>query len=87
MVNGENFATALDGKPTLVGFFVVRFVESNDAASAGILAMDKIASERQLVTCALKGNSAAPTLRVEELELVESPEIDKIENGYCIYRM
>lgn len=64
---GENFAAAIEGKISNVGFFVTRYLYALDVIAAGASALDAVAAEMKMKDGlnGLKGGDS--TLRIDEI--------------------
>lgn len=87
MIRGENFPGQVIGEPGRVGFFLIRFVEAEDAASAESSALHLLRAEPKLAPPpghTPKGDARVYFEHIEELALGAVPPV---QPGFAWYRM
>jgi hypothetical protein len=84
-LNGQNFWLEVDGVPTRMGFYALRYVEAStpqDAAQAAV----KLIRKHESLANVLNERSDPPKVFAEDIiELSEEPQSDEMEPGLSFY--
>jgi hypothetical protein len=83
---GENFSTRIDGKPTLVGFYVTRVVQASSLDEAESKALALLRSEEKLSPSTFEP-SASARVYFEKIEKIAASSVDKTETGFVFFPM
>ena len=86
LLRGENFLLSLDGQPTRLGFYTVRFVRADTVEEAELLAVDLIRKDQGL-RGVLNQRPDPPMIFAEEIDHVCASSARKQIKGFTFFPM